>query len=91
MTEQVLVEAHVDTMVGTADPGAAFEELRRALARIQSDDFALADDPAVVRALRSVILKFKNVRGRKGSFLGVGLSPFIQDLLNRIDPEQATA
>jgi len=88
MTEQVLVEAQRDRVATEADPGAAFEELRRALARMQSDRTALEEDAGVARALRSVVSRFRALK-EKGVLIGVGLSPFIEDLLDRVDVEQA--
>ena len=90
MTEQVLVDAHRDATATASDSSAAFEELRRALARVKPEDDGPAVDPEVAKALLSILRRLRGVWDRKGSFLEVGLSPFVKDLLDRVDMEGAT-
>ncbi|MHC4599438.1 MAG: hypothetical protein ACYS47_10570 [Planctomycetota bacterium] len=90
MTEQVLVDAHGDATTTATDSSAAFEELRRALALVKPADDGPTVDPEVAKALRGILRRLRGVWDRKGSFLEVGLSPFVLDLLDRVDPEGAT-
>ncbi len=90
MTEQVLVDAHRDAMATASDSSAAFEELRRALARVKPEDDGPSVDPEVAKTLRNLVQRLRGLWDREGSFLKVDLSPFVLNLLDQLDPEGAT-
>lgn len=77
MTEQlVLAESQGTSRAETDD----FQRLSSALLRLAEGEDLGRLDPGSMETLRAIAIRLRKVWGKKGSFLRVGMSPFLQNL-----------
>ncbi|MHC5036650.1 MAG: hypothetical protein ACYTHM_04995 [Planctomycetota bacterium] len=92
MTDQALAEVCNSSSTEGGDRVFEFEEIRQAIARLGSGEDELSIDPKMLQTLQLMVTQLQKVWDKKGSFLEVGLSPFVQNLLLKlIQPEWASA
>jgi hypothetical protein len=91
MTENVLLHATEQPLTEPADPTRELDAVQLALQRLADGEDLDALDPQIRDALRALVRRLETVWEKKGSFLEVGMSPFLQKLFLRTHSEWASA
>ena len=82
MAEQVLMESRREVRPEGVSPETLdFTGLHRVISRLAEGEDVEGLDPRTREALKALVGRLCRVWDRKGSFLKVGMSPFLQNLL----------
>ena len=91
MTENVLLHTYENLSGNREVPALDLETVHTAIRRLAEGEELSSLDPQVLDALRALVKRLEAVWGKKGSFLEVGMSPFLQNLFVKANSEWASA
>jgi len=91
MTENVLLQTYEELSTGREAPVRNHDAVHTAIRRLAEGEELSSLDPQLISALQALVKRLDGVWGKKGSFLEVGMSPFLQNLFVKANSEWASA